>query len=149
MGYPEDLLEQANHLAHREPKRPKQASLRRAVSASYYALFHLLIESALKNWKPLAGRSEIEKAFDHGHMRRTLLNDVGQRSGQMQDVAKAFAKLQDQRHQADYRDEIVWSRTEVLNVLKLAEDSFSSWKRIGNTSEAQQVLVPFLVKSRR
>ncbi len=82
-------------------------------------------------------------------MRRTLLNDVGQRSGQMQDVAKAFAKLQDQRHQADYRDEIVWSRTEVLNVLKLAEDSFSSWKRIGNTSEAQQVLVPFLVKSRR
>jgi hypothetical protein len=27
-----DLLDQAGHLAKREPKRPKQASLRRAVS---------------------------------------------------------------------------------------------------------------------
>lgn len=42
MGLPEDLLEQAGHLARRERKRPRQASLRRAVSAAYYALFHLL-----------------------------------------------------------------------------------------------------------
>lgn len=149
MGYPEDLLEQANHLAHREPERPKQASLRRAVSAAYYALFHLLIESAIKNWKPEAGRSELAKAFDHGHMRSILQRDLGLRSGQMQDVAKAFAKLQDQRHQADYRDEIVWSRTDVLSVLQLAESAFSSWKELENSPEAQQVLVSFLVKARR
>ena len=49
MAYPEDLLEQANHLARREPKRPKQASLRRAVSTAYYALFHLLIGQAVRN----------------------------------------------------------------------------------------------------
>ena len=41
MSFPNDLLEQARHLANREPKRPKQASLRRAVSTAYYALFHL------------------------------------------------------------------------------------------------------------
>ncbi len=44
MAFHDDLLEQANHLARRERGRPRQASLRRAVSSAYYALFHLLIE---------------------------------------------------------------------------------------------------------
>ena len=55
MPFPNDLLEQARHLANREPKRPKQASLRRAVSAAYYALFHLLAAETAKNWKRAAG----------------------------------------------------------------------------------------------
>ena len=46
MPYAHDLLEQAKHLANREKKRPRQASLRRAVSTAYYALFHLLIHEA-------------------------------------------------------------------------------------------------------
>ena len=37
-----DLLEQAEQLAQLDPRRPKQANLRRAVSSAYYALFHLL-----------------------------------------------------------------------------------------------------------
>jgi hypothetical protein len=41
-----DLIEQAQHLAKREPNRPRQASLRRAVSTAYYALFHMLISDA-------------------------------------------------------------------------------------------------------
>jgi uncharacterized protein (UPF0332 family) len=53
MALAEDLLEQARHLAKREPKRPKQASLRRAVSAAYYSLFHLLVSSAILQWKAL------------------------------------------------------------------------------------------------
>ena len=43
-----DLLAQARHLATREPKRPKQASLRRSVSASYYAVFHLLVDNGVR-----------------------------------------------------------------------------------------------------
>ena len=34
-----DLLVQARHLALVEPRRPRQASLRRAISASYFARF--------------------------------------------------------------------------------------------------------------
>ena len=49
MPFPEDLLEQAKHLASRERTKPKQASLRRAVSTAYYALFHLLISEAVLN----------------------------------------------------------------------------------------------------
>jgi len=46
-----DLLEQAQHLANRERKQPRQASLRRAISSAYYALFHLLISEAVSKWK--------------------------------------------------------------------------------------------------
>jgi hypothetical protein len=41
-----ELLSQAYHLATKEPKNPRQASLRRAVSSAYYALFHLLLYEA-------------------------------------------------------------------------------------------------------
>jgi len=37
-----DLLAQAKQLARKEPQRPRQASLRRAVSAAYYALFQMI-----------------------------------------------------------------------------------------------------------
>lgn len=47
-----DLLEQAEHLAKRETKKPKQASLRRAVSSAYYALFHLLVSDGARRLAP-------------------------------------------------------------------------------------------------
>src|SRR5712664_67396 len=65
MAFPDDLLEQAQHLAQREPKRPKQASLRRAVSTAYYALFHLLITETTKNWKRPAERFTLARMFEH------------------------------------------------------------------------------------
>lgn len=51
MGLAQDLLEQAKHLASYEGNNPTQASLRRAVSTSYYALFHLLLEDASQRWQ--------------------------------------------------------------------------------------------------
>lgn len=51
MAFAADLLDQAQHLAQREPKRPKLASLRRSISTAYYALVHLLIAEATLNWK--------------------------------------------------------------------------------------------------
>ena len=50
MALAEDLLKQAFLLVHREPKNPRQASLRRSVSTAYYALFHLLIQETSANW---------------------------------------------------------------------------------------------------
>jgi len=61
MPFAEDLLEQAKHLANREPKRPEQASLRRAVSTAYYALFHLLVSEATLNWKIVDQRPLLAK----------------------------------------------------------------------------------------
>ena len=47
VSLPRDLLAQARLLATKESSRPKQASLRHAISAAYYALFHLLVTDAV------------------------------------------------------------------------------------------------------
>lgn len=76
MALHDDLLEQAEHLAKRERKKPKQASLRRAVSTAYYALFHLLIHEASRFL--VAGarpelRRHVSRGFDHGQMRQASM----------------------------------------------------------------------------
>jgi hypothetical protein len=63
------LLEQARHLARREKTRPRQASLRRAVSTAYYALFHMLIGEATLNWKRVDQRDLLARFFEHGKMK--------------------------------------------------------------------------------
>ena len=73
MSLSRDLLAQAKLLATKEKSRPKQASLRRSVSAAYYALFHLLVEAAARRLvsgtdrQPL--RNCLARAFDHGVMK--------------------------------------------------------------------------------
>ena len=77
MTLPRDLLDQAAHLAARESKRPRQASLRRAVSAAYYALFHLLIAEGAKQLsppKPEGLRLLTQRAYNHGDMRQVCLS---------------------------------------------------------------------------
>ena len=44
----DDLQQQARELATKDRRRPRQANLRRAVSASYYALFHFLTDEAAR-----------------------------------------------------------------------------------------------------
>jgi hypothetical protein len=70
---PEHLLEQARHLAGRERTRPRQASLRRALSTAYYALFHFLIREAVRQIGPNLSEENYNRAyrwFDHGAMIR-------------------------------------------------------------------------------
>jgi uncharacterized protein (UPF0332 family) len=125
MGLAEDLLEQAYHLAKREPKRPRQASLRRAVSTAYYALFHLLISSAILEWKGVHQRSQVARGFEHGPMkdasRRTVKKQFARAdapvAAQLKAVAQAFVDLQQKRHTADYSYNKKWSRTEVQSYL--------------------------------
>ena len=69
VAHHDDLLQQALLLVHKESRNPKQASLRRAVSASYYALFHFLISEAVANWNRANLRAALGRAFDHGNMK--------------------------------------------------------------------------------
>ncbi len=48
MSLASDLLDQASILADLDPMKPKQASLRRAISAAYYSVFHLLIDDGAR-----------------------------------------------------------------------------------------------------
>jgi hypothetical protein len=51
------------------PDEPKQVDLRRAVSAAYYGLFHLLTTEAAENWKHEDQRARFARMFDHGRMK--------------------------------------------------------------------------------
>src|SRR5712692_10552870 len=64
----DDLLEQAYHLALREKNKPRQASLRRAVSTGYYALFHLLVAEIVGNWGG-KNRSSLARGCEHRRMK--------------------------------------------------------------------------------
>jgi uncharacterized protein (UPF0332 family) len=159
MAYHDDLLQQALRLVHNEPRNPKQASLRRAVSAAYYALFHLLISEAAANWNRANLRAALGRAFDHGNMKAAsnCIQDTRQFPfpgenprvvADLRSVAKTFAQLQEKRHIADYDNTTFWTKTEALSQVKSAEQAFDTWKPIRNQQIAQACLVSLMVKKR-
>lgn len=157
MAFADDLLEQAYHLARRERRNPKQASLRRAVSTAYYAVFHLLIDEAVGHWAIERQRSVLARTFDHGRMKKVCEDCVNifYSSGQpaalsrLKNVAHAFILLQEQRHKADYDNSFIWSRTNAIAAIDLASAAFSDWRAIRKQTSAQDhLLTLFLPKVR-
>jgi uncharacterized protein (UPF0332 family) len=147
MSFAEDLLEQAYDLAHKEAGTPKQASLRRAVSTAYYALFHLLIDEAVGKWAIERQRSILARTIEHGKM-KGICDDVlksiksgGSLPPELNTVAHNFIQLQQHRHTADYYNSKSWSRTDVVNVPTLATDAFAAWRAISALDAAQDCLL--------
>jgi hypothetical protein len=162
MPYPEHLLEQARHLARREKTRPRQASLRRAVSTAYYALFHMLIGEATLNWKRADQRDVLARFFEHGKMKtaserqraecKRLMNATpkplpGRHLDcirQLHQVSDTFYDAQQQRLAADYDNSAQWSRTDVLALIKDVDLAFQSWRAIREEPSAQAYLISLL-----
>jgi uncharacterized protein (UPF0332 family) len=79
MPFPEDLLQLAYDLE--ATTNPKQATLRRAVSTAYYALFHLLIDQAVSKWAVERQRSILARTFEHGKMKGICDEVLKERQG--------------------------------------------------------------------
>jgi uncharacterized protein (UPF0332 family) len=150
MSFPDDLLQQAYDLAAKEPGEPKQASLRRAVSTAYYALFHLLIDEAVSKWAVERQRSRLARTFEHDGMKRKCIEvvkrikDGALLPAELNTVAHNFVQLQELRHTADYDNSMQWSRADVNGVLTLATDSFYARSALGAHDEAQDFLLQLL-----
>jgi len=119
-----DLLGQARHLLDIDPRRPRQANLRRAVSTAYYAAFHCLGSATTELILPARHqelRAIIRRALDHSAMKKAAsafgggtppalylpaLNvpPTGRATlePELRELAAAFVNLQEQRHTADY-----------------------------------------------
>jgi len=161
MNFPADLLEQAQHLLQREPKKPRQASLRRSTSTAYYALFHLLSGEAALLLCPNTNnetRVRFQRVFDHLEMKRvcgrflqtpitgslaTLL--ASHVTDDLRFLAYAFSQLLEARHSADYDLNSEWTRAKAAGHIQLASDAFAAWQRIRKTSEANIFLLAFLM----
>jgi hypothetical protein len=74
MAYHDELLAHAEFLATL-PDPPRQADMRRAVSAAYYALFHLLTSEASGNWKNINQQARFARIFDHKKL-KTASNKI-------------------------------------------------------------------------
>lgn len=152
---PQHLLAVARDLANLDSHRPRQASLRRAVSSAYYALFHLLIRSSVNaqvGFGPTATHREIGETmvrwFTHTRMavvcgqftgpvvpsRLRKVLPRGQQgaalvptSTALQSVTRAFLDLQQARHDADYDPSKHFTRQGVLTQVDQAEQAFKDW----------------------
>jgi uncharacterized protein (UPF0332 family) len=138
MAYHDDLIKHAIFLSELNlPDDPKQVDLRRAVSAAYYALFHLLTTEAAQNWKHQSQRNRFARMFDHGRMKtcsskvssRPLPSDPAEMpiATDLKRVADSFVALQQARHTADYDNSKVWSRTQVYETIRQAKNAMTSW----------------------
>jgi hypothetical protein len=150
---PQHLLAVASDLAKLDSHRPRQASLRRAVSTAYYALFHLLIRSSVSayvGFGPTPAHREIGETiarwFTHTRMaevcgqftgptvpsklRKALPRGVNgvAASTALQSVARAFLDLQQARHDADYDHSKRFTRQGVLTHIAQAEQAFKDWE---------------------
>jgi hypothetical protein len=148
-----DLLKQAFLLLNKESKKPTQASLRRAVSTAYYALFHLLIQEASSNWSRADTRDYLARAFEHKTMKdastraENATYDASvppQVASKLRSVARAFRELQMQRHLADYSNATKWDRIKASAKVNQSKTAFSDWKAIRNEYVAQRYLVSLL-----
>jgi hypothetical protein len=150
-----DLLEQARRLATLDVRKPKQANLRRAISATYYAMFHLLVDEACRvligaqhNQSPF--RQVLGRAFTHGAMKEacksfgggTLKKGVAKGlpagltiPGEIRRLADTFVDLQEKRHLADYDLTERFKRSDVLRVITQVRNRIEDFKELPSSNE--------------
>ena len=157
-----DLLEQAFHLAMRERKKPRQASLRRSVSASYYALFHLLIDAATKRAFPGKDRASLRhylarkishadinnlaREFSRTSVPENLRPILGIETldERFVFIARSFIQLQNARLDADYNLSKKFVKSKVTELAIMTKRAFNFWKQIDKTIEADVFLFRML-----
>ncbi len=164
MAFADELLELAQFLASLRSENPGQASLRRAVSTAYYALFHLLISEATDNWNRAEHRSALSRVFEHGRMKAASEEKRSELKAELKGkplsgeptvsqllhkVADTFVQAQQKRNEADYENAKEWTRTEVLEQIGAVSDAFKSWNIIRDESVAQAYLVSLLLGKKR
>ena len=155
----DDLLEQATHLAERHSKKPGQASLRRSVSACYYALFHLLIHEAAKRAFPgddsILLRNYLSRTISHAHVKH-----VSQQFSYKKPISKAlgsalkteildeklvliattFLRLYNNRNDADYNVSKKFNKKYALDLINVTKEAFENWKDVRKTAQGSLFL---------
>jgi uncharacterized protein (UPF0332 family) len=123
------LIEQAEHLAQKESRRPKQASIRRSVSASYYAVFHCLNGEFTSLYPP---SSLAVTCRQLNHVTAKIVAGEVKKGGKpecllgcavsqdLMDVCSNFILLQQLRHEADYDVARKFKREEAVDCFKRA-----------------------------
>ena len=140
---PDDLLRIARHLAAGgvggRRGRPRQAELRRAVSATYYALFHALAGCCADMLAGSTPARRRQPAWERAYrsLQHTLAKDQCSHQGEMrrfpieiQDFGRRFVAIQRYRHRADYAPEAAFHRLRVLDLIAETERVIASLRDV-------------------
>lgn len=157
MPFPEDLIQQARDLVESDRGRPRQASLRRAVSASYYALFHCLADGIVSDMLEnrfhdgpigLAVRRHLEHKHAYASSKAFLsLASSGptglqrvraQQHGtptpsppeELLRFCRTFVDLQEERHRADYNLADGFLKQEAVGLIEESEQAVIAYRAL-------------------
>ena len=129
---PLDFIATARDLAGANSKgRPRETNIRRAVSSTYYALFHCLAtcNANMLVGGPGANRSQpawrqAYRGLQHGTVRQRCerQNIIIKFPDEIQDFAERFVDMQQKRHEADYDPDATFSKSDVIQDITDAED---------------------------
>jgi len=164
MSLAEELLEHARFLANLDERTTTQANIRRAISAAYYAVFHLLaaeVAAQVSPDLPAGLRERTQRALDHIQMVKvakafslegaTKVKDLPDDivlpnpvSRELALVGSRFRRLQDERHAADYDVSKHFDPTDALNQVQEAEEVFKDWKIERNSRNATVFLASLM-----
>jgi hypothetical protein len=154
MAYHDDLLEAAGDLLL-VPQ--SQATLRRAVSTAYYAVFHLLIHESCQLWIQPEHRQSLARQYDHAQMKvasrqiyeTKFKTPVTPAEKSLVTVAENFVELQQLRHNCDYDLRFTLSFKDAADMVEQASASFDEWAKIRNERIATDYLYALLFKENR
>ena len=130
---PLDFIETARDLAgaSRQDRQPRETNLRRAVSTTYYALFHCLTSCCADtvagdspgNRDPLAW-NQAYRALEHGTARNRCKDEgkIKRFPYEIKEFAAQFVDLEMKRRRADYDPNANFSRNEVIQDIDAAEN---------------------------
>ena len=147
MSLAEELLEHARFLATLDPRITSQANIRRAISAAYYAVFHLLSAAVAEQVSPVfpAGLRECtQRALGHSQMVNVAkaFSQQGKSeakglpkgfvlpdpiSQELASISNGFKELQEARHTADYDVLKRYNPGDELAQVLQAEKIFKDW----------------------
>ena len=123
------LLELAGQIVRIGTGNTRQATINRAVSTAYYALFHALAGECVARLvgsprSPLYWQivTPIHRSLDHGAARKVFerLTRDGATSSELKLIGKSFLELQSARNAADYDPGSRYSRREALDFIAQA-----------------------------
>ena len=118
---PDHLLQVATDLADINPRRPRWADLCRAVSTTYYAMFHCLARTCADRLAGRAGtignRAMWRRAYrapEHNQARARCENMPLSFPDSVRQFGRMFAILQSKRHFADYDPDYRIGKSEMI-----------------------------------
>lgn len=152
MSLAADLLDQVSTLAELDPMKPKQASLRRSISAAYYSVFHLLIDDGGRRITTNATlQPYVARSFQHTSMKDAANKVIEQSKAsppwpvplfttsiepELIRVCTTFVDLQSLRHSADYNTTVSFKRAEVVAAISRAQAAQQDWSLLRSSENA-------------